>query len=361
MAEPADAGPVTCLDFFPADILRMTLTYLDVSYQIISYLSHSKDLLSIRLEMIWKQYWDYRISQGMIIPCYTCHELMFAMAEFGHFELLKKLIDTRIGLNPGEFYFRPCTPFHIAAKYGRRKIVSFLLDRRVDIDLTDRLGLTALHYAVENGDVKMTKMLLDRKANPYIMSNDSQPKIGRLTPIGYAILKNQPEIIRLFCAYTCTRKIDLTRDCGYLKIMGTTRELPPLHYAAVSGNVQMLQVLLECGLDPDRRADGYAYRLSPLHALVQYGLNLPWKQVSSMIPRYIEIIELLIQHGADLSMWTPAPNSGLKPTVWVDDLAVPPVGAQQDRQPPECKRPIDLLTKNKRMDPRVYEMLTPKI
>lgn len=323
----------TYLDMFPADILRMTLKCLDLPDQTRLYLSHNSSFLAIRLETIWKQYWDYRISYGISIPSYTCHALMFISAEFGHLGLLKKLIDTRIGLNPGEFYFRPLTPFHTAVKYQHRDVVSYILDltvgSRVNINLRDRNGLTALHHAVENGDLKMTKLLLSRKADPYAMS-PCQSQRGRFTPIGLAILESQPstEALRLFHS----RNIDLTRNCVDLVIMRTNCSLPPLHYATINGNVHIVKVLLECGLDPDGRAYGYAHGSAPLHSLVQYGLNRPWKQVSPMIPRYIEIIQILIQHGADLTMWTM-----------------------------ECKRPIDLLTKDKRMDPRIYELLTPKL
>lgn len=321
---------ITYLDTFPSDILTMTINYLEISNQIYSYLSHSKNLLATRLEAIWKRYWDSRVSHGPSIPSYISHELIFAMAEFGHLDLIKKLMDTRIGLNAGEFYFRPMSPFHVAVKYRQRKVASFFLDREVNIDLVDRNGLTALYYAVENGDLEMTKMLLCRGASPYIMSVYYQRVIKRLTPIGYAIHKNQPEIIGLL---QCM-KIDLTQDCVHLVVMGNSRTLPPLHYATVIGNVQMVKSLLECGVDPDGRAYGHVGELAPLHALVQYGLNLPWKQVSPMIPQYIEIIQLLIEYGADVSMWALAP---------------------------ECKRPIDLLTQKKIMDPRIYELLTPKL
>lgn len=317
----------------PADIVGMTLNYLEVPDQARIYLSHSSPINS-RLEILWKHYWSTRISYGPTITITDSAKLLFIASEFGHLELVKRLF-AYFGSDPTRVYCYPysyITPFHTAVIYRHRHLVSFFLDRKVDVNLGDLSKLTALHYAVGNGDLKTTNLLLNRNANPHLMPSvhgcdQWSLKRSRFTPVGWAIHRNQSDILRLLHS----RKVDLTQDCvDYIdtRTRNASILLPPLHYATVSGNVQMVKVLLDCGLDPNGRSN----KFTPLHTMVHYGLNLPRKQISSIIPRYIDIIRMLIQHGADITIWTP-----------------------------QGDRPIDLLTKKKRMDARICELLTPKI
>lgn len=316
----------------PTDIIGITLNYLDIPNQARIYLPSGNS----GLEAIWKQYLMTRISYGPGISLDDSINLLFVASEYGHLELVKNLLNTQPTLYSYITSYYPTTPFHTAVKYRHRHLVAFFLDREVNVNINDSTGLTALHYAVENGDLKMTNLLLNRNADPHLIPNIPTRKFNGddlkptcLTPIGWAIRHNQYEIVRLFHS----RNMDLTAYCGNYIIPEdkyANRWLPPLHYATISGSVQMVKVLLECNLSPNGRWYGF----TSLHFLVQYGLNRlnrSKKQMSSMIPEYIEKIKLLIHHGADITRWTS-----------------------------DGEQPIDLLIKKKRMDPRIYELLTPR-
>ena len=51
--------------------------------------------------------------------------------------------------------FRSTTPLHEAAKKGNIKLGKMLLEKKADIDAKDDSGLTALHVAAKNGVVDM--------------------------------------------------------------------------------------------------------------------------------------------------------------------------------------------------------------
>lgn len=71
----------------------------------------------------------------------------------------------------------------------RKKLVSFLLKKGVDIDAIDqRSGITALHTAVLENDLPAVELLLSKGANPSIKDRSH----GK-TPLEFAVdLKNKP-------------------------------------------------------------------------------------------------------------------------------------------------------------------------
>lgn len=316
----------TYLSPIPADILTMTMPYLDFHDQKRAYLSHTKNSVSRRLDSIWQQYWMSRISNGKIV---SGQNLMFTATEFGHLELLEHLLKKKPELDPTKFYSRSMSPFHSAVKYQQINVVDYLLKckrfRNLNINTIDLNGLTALHYAVGNRDKEMVTLLLNRGADSFTMS---ESKSRKLSPIGLAVLKDQEDIIRLLHRH----KIDLTWDCAYSWEPNDIRLLPPLHYASVNGKLPIVEILLNCGVDPNSDAPN---RTTPLHAIVQCSLNNPWRWLfgtNYFLPRILEVIEILIQRGADIT---------------AENL--------------DHKRPIDLLIRRKQMDSRVYELLTPKL
>jgi ankyrin repeat protein len=65
-------------------------------------------------------------------------------------------------------------PLHAAAAGRSRDIVALLLEKGSDINATQAGGWTPLHAAAQNGDVEMTKVLLTHGANPNIRADNGQ-------------------------------------------------------------------------------------------------------------------------------------------------------------------------------------------
>ncbi len=59
-----------------------------------------------------------------------------------------------------------CTPLHDAAQFGHKQVIERLLNvKNLDIDATDKQGMTALHLAISRGYEEICKYLIDNGAS----------------------------------------------------------------------------------------------------------------------------------------------------------------------------------------------------
>ena len=83
------------------------------------------------------------------------------------------------------------TPLIRAAGCGHLEVASILLsDNRLEIDLQDRYGSTALHYACEEGRMEMIKALLDRGADRNIKNKEEKVPLEMAKPEIQKIIVN---------------------------------------------------------------------------------------------------------------------------------------------------------------------------
>src|SRR3990167_6034007 len=97
------------------------------------------------------------------------------------------------------------------------KIDKLLIDRKVDINKPDVTGRTALHWAVDNADLEMVKLLLHNGANPNAYTSSG------LSVLVYPILRQQNDIKHLLYQYNA--KLDFALDFIYTKLLGHRFEL----------------------------------------------------------------------------------------------------------------------------------------
>lgn len=88
------------------------------------------------------------------------------------------------------------TPLMKTAKYGKHECLTWLIRNEAEVNYADRLGLTALHWAVIGGNVSCVKALLDVIRNVNAVSKD-----GR-TPLDFA---KDPSIIELLQLKGCRK------------------------------------------------------------------------------------------------------------------------------------------------------------
>ncbi len=66
------------------------------------------------------------------------------------------------------------TPLHMAAFYGRVKIVRMLIDAGADVNVQSEDGWTPLHVAAYKEELKIARMLIDAGANKDLQNDDDK-------------------------------------------------------------------------------------------------------------------------------------------------------------------------------------------
>ena len=131
-----------------------------------------------------------------------------------------------------------------AIRRGDDEDVAGFLQKGVDAESVSETGISALHLAVEQGMLRIAEMLLKAGANP----NNPHPVSGETTIIR-AVRRDDAEMTWLLICH----KASLCHH-GY---SGQT----PLLCAVNQGSVQIVQMLIESGADPNHCApDGRSAR-----------------------------------------------------------------------------------------------------
>lgn len=144
-----------------------------------------------------------------------------------------KDIDTEIKLpyeaSVDDWYLGGATPLLVASYTGNADIVNGLIEAGSDIRAKDDIdGAATIHIASANGNNEVINILLN-KDNTLINEADSMKD----TPLHWASIKNQTDTISLLLANGADTK--LTNSDGNTV----------LHYAAMYGDVNTVNVLLE--------------------------------------------------------------------------------------------------------------------
>ena len=143
---------------------------------------------------------------------------------FGHVSILKKLLSLQADINirnNGE-----STVMHFAALYIENpEIIALLAKAGIGLDDIDQLGRTPLHIAIEHGNMKAAKKLLDLGASVAI-----QDKMGRV-PLHIAAEKGNKQAAELLLVAGAF--VDIT------DIYGRT----PLNRAATKGHLSTVRIL----------------------------------------------------------------------------------------------------------------------
>jgi len=137
------------------------------------------------------------------------------------------------------------TPLMKAASEGQVGVARVLLAARAEVDAAEAgkeyVGWTALMYAVEWNHPALVRLLLEAGANP---AREAHVEQGDKLPVTAQMLaaavdgKGRPEALKAMLDW------------------GLEVEPLSLFFVAYNGRVELLRVMLECGVHPDTRSVG---------------------------------------------------------------------------------------------------------
>jgi ankyrin repeat protein len=156
--------------------------------------------------------------------------------------------------------------FMLAAQYGEIKKIKTFLNKGIDVNTKYEDGYTALHWAAQEGYEELARFLIRKDAD--INSIDEE---GR-TPLEIACSNQQFRIVKLLFENNADHTI-------------SSNGFTPLHAAASGGSVEIVNFLLDKGLNIHAR-DENGIDWTPLHWVGKEGT--------------VKVARLLIDRGADI-------------------------------------------------------------
>lgn len=166
----------------------------------------------------------------------------------------------------------PDSPVADAAELDDVKAVRALLRQGADVNAAQGDGMTALHWAAENGNVELTKILLSAGANVAAVT-----RIGDHTPLHLASRVGHASVIRA-----------LLKAGADPNATTTTGGATPLHFAAGPGGAEAVTVLLHHGADVNATESSWGQ--TPIMWAAAYNR--------------VDAIAVLVQRGADAALTT---------------------------------------------------------
>lgn len=238
--------------------------------------------------------------------------------------------------NPNLANARGTTPLHLATEKHLKPLAELLLSRRSsNVNAKDEDQYTALHWAAQNGDEAITRLLLDRGAA--INETDGQ---GR-TPAHVACQHGQENVIRVLLSrgadvrvkgkdnWTALHFAAWQGHLGIVKLLvkqagadvdgQTTDGRTPLHLASQRGQYRVARILIELGADVHTTSTGSN---TPLHVAAETG--------------HTSTSRLLIKHRADIHAQNTAGLTPLHVASQRGHLATVKMLIEEGAEPERC-------------------------
>lgn len=156
-------------------------------------------------------------------------------ARHGHAEVVEVLLEKGASITALDEDGR--SPLHIASEYSQTTVLSLLLDAHADCKVADRYSATALDIACENGNHEVVRLLL--MSPDCTTDSDRQGTSAPLSPLSVATDKG---------FLTCAKfLLDKNAETEVQGNGGRT----PLYNAALNGNHELCELLLEHGAKPN--------------------------------------------------------------------------------------------------------------
>lgn len=165
------------------------------------------------------------------------------------------------------------TPLHLTTSRGLKAVAELLLANQAEVNAKDNAGETPLHEAARAGQTSLVVLLLEKGADVNAKAKNGAP------PLAEAIQGKHMALVSMLLA----RKPDLNWEL-YTLLDGKNCHGGPCHWAVWAGNLELLELLLKSGADPNMRSKLDNYKgWTPLRVAVSENqkdaveLLLKWK------------------------------------------------------------------------------------
>jgi ankyrin repeat protein len=208
--------------------------------------------------------------------------MMFA-AQRGDLEASRMLLDA--GANINDIASEDGSALIVATMSGHDDLVRFLLDKGADPNLTNRYGVTALHYAIIRG--------LALAAGVQWFASASE-----------LYRPNRPELVKLLLAHAANPNAKLlerpplpgVRNLVNITVAGAT----PLMLAAASYDVEIMRILVAAGADPRSVTKEQSNALLFASGLAE-GLGKPPLRSDDDDRKALEAVKYAVELGNDVN------------------------------------------------------------
>ena len=177
---------------------------------------------------------------------------------------------------------RKSRPLHAAIMKGKIETVKILLNCGADVNQKNLLGETPLYLACMEGLIDIAVILLKNNSLVNVITKNNK------SPLYEAIELCDPDIVKLLLE---NGAIVDNEDSNIIRNICN-----PLHKVIKNGGVEIVQYLLEAGLNPDLKAS-----LEGAHETyhVDYSEE-PTFLYTAVENNKIEIVEILLEYGSDM-------------------------------------------------------------
>lgn len=194
---------------------------------------------------------------------------LFRAAHRGSDEIIRILLDGHADPNAVDKWGN--TPLFEGAQQGQVKAVELLLKSGAKIDATNKHTQTPLYEAVRNGKAVIAGLLLKHGANPNVCSEGTA-----FAPLHYAAMRGDSDLLNALLE--AGSQVDAKGEFN----------ATPLHMAAAHGQPRAVERLLVAGADVNAKTEKGQ---TPLHFAVTFGYT-----------NTAEVVSDLLGHGADPSI-----------------------------------------------------------
>ncbi|XP_076449469.1 uncharacterized protein LOC143285905 isoform X2 [Babylonia areolata] len=173
---------------------------------------------------------------------------LYCAARRGHLDVCRQLLQAGADIN-AQCHHSKQTPLLGAVETQQTEVVTLLLERGADVQVTDNVGITPLYTAVEGNCLPLVRQLIQAGSEVNVGSQDH-------SPIFLAARKGFLSIVKELCEAGCCK--DITNKYN----------VTALYEAASKGHNDIVQYLMEAGCDVNC-CDMYS--ITPLQAAVMMG------------------------------------------------------------------------------------------